>query len=193
MNIYIKLISISIFLIVSGVAAGQVVITNPSLEDKPADATMPSGWFAASEGTTPDILPGYWGVYQEPEDGDTYVGLITRRDGSYESISQRLEGKLEKGSCYSLSLSLSYSENYAGYNHPLKLKIWISNKKNKRQQAIFESPLIDKEEWQHFMIDFYPEKNMKYIIIEAINPDNVDREGNILIDAISNPVLCNRA
>lgn len=193
MNNYINLFYISLLIIFARTSYGQVIISNPSLEDKPADATMPPGWFAASDGTTPDILPGYWGVYNDAEDGETFVGLITRKDGSFESISQRLEGNLDKGLCYTMSLALAYSEDYAGYNHPLRLRVWISNKKNKRQQMVFESPLITAEEWAHFLIEFFPEKKMKYIIIEAYNEDKQPHEGNILLDAITNPVICNKA
>jgi len=173
--------------------SAQTFLTNPSMEDKPADATMPSGWFAGSEGTTPDILPGYWGVYLEPEDGETYVGLISRRDGSYESISQRLEEKLDDKSCYTMSFYLAHSENYSGYNTPLKLRVWIANKKNKREQLIYTSPLITDEEWSLHKIDFYPAKKMKYLIIEAYNDDSQPNEGNILIDAITGPKVCNKA
>lgn len=193
MNNYIKLIYISIFFGLCLQLNAQVYITNPSLEDTPADATMPSGWFEASSGTTPDILPGYWGVYHEPEDGNSYVGLIIRPDDSYESISQRLETRLKKETCYMMSLHLSHSDNYTGYNDPVKLRVWVSDKKNSRQQMIFESPVIDSEDWERFEFDFVTDKEMKFIILEAYNP-NSDRsvKGNILIDAISDPQFCNR-
>jgi len=193
MNNYIKLIYISAFFSLASSAQGQVFISNPSLEDAPADATMPSGWFAVSKGTTPDILPGFWGVYLEPENGNSYVGLITRPDGSYESIGQRMEHTMEKGSCYSMSLYLSHSDNYTGYNQPIKLRIWVSDKNKSKQQMVFESPLIEDEEWTPFQFNFYPEKDAKYIILEAYNPQKSKKvKGNILIDAIANPKICNR-
>ena len=39
--------------------------------------------------TTPDILPGFWGEYNEANHGETYVGMITRANGTYESIGKR--------------------------------------------------------------------------------------------------------
>ena len=193
MNIYIKLFYISLFFIHFSESKAQTYLTNPSLEDTPADATMPSGWMAASKNTTPDILPGFWGVYLEPEDGETYIGLITREDGSYESIQQRLETQLERGSCYKMSLYLAHSDNYTGYNNKLKLRIWITTKKGKRQQLIYESPLIIEEEWQFYPIEFYPENNSSYLILEAYNGKGIkNQKANILIDAISNPQICNK-
>jgi len=191
MNIYIKVFYISLLIICPLLCEAQS-LTNPSLEDKPADATMPSGWFAMSEGTTPDILPGYWGVYEEAEDGETYVGLITRSDGSHESIGQRLESELEKGSCYELGIYLAHSDNYSGYNKMIQLKIWIGSKKGKKEQLLFTSPIIKSEEWEQFLIDFSPKKTMKYLILEAYNPNSTNVEGNILIDNISGPKICNK-
>ena len=64
--------------------AQDIRLENASFEDEPQDATMPQRWHSCKRGSTPDILPGFWGVYLEPYDGDSYVGLITRQDGSYD-------------------------------------------------------------------------------------------------------------
>ena len=192
MNNYIKVFYILSFFICFTPLFSQSYLTNPSLEGTPADATMPTGWFAASEMTTPDILPGYWGVYTEPADGETYIGLITRQDNTYESIFQRTTERLEKGSCYEMALHLAYSAHYSGFNSPIKLRVWISNKKNKREQMVYESPIIDNEEWEEIKINFKPTKNMKYIILEAFNDSNSPKKGNILIDNIKDLRFCNR-
>ena len=193
-NYNIKVFSISLLLLlfhISGIQA-QDLFTNPSLEDQPADATMPSGWFSGSRGTTPDILPGYWGVYLDAEDGDSYVGLITRPDGSFESIAQRLNSPLKVGSCYQMGLYLAHSDNYTGYNHPLKLRVYVANKKNKREQLIFESPLIDSEDWEFYRFEFTTESKAKYLILEAYNSNGKASKGNILIDGLSELKFCNR-
>ena len=193
MNNYIKLIYILNLLILTSYTSDcQILIDNASFEGTPADATMPAGWFAGSPGTTPDILPGYWGVYNDPEDGDSYVGMITRQDGSYESISQRLSGKIEKGNCYSMSMNLAFSDNYTGYNNPIMLRVWISDIKNKRQQLIYTSPKIKSEEWKKYDFNFTPESDKYYIILEAhISDDPISHKGNILIDKISPIFFCN--
>jgi len=195
MNNYIKVFYISIFFIlISYTSHSQVIIDNTSFEGTPSDATMPAGWFAGTKGTTPDILPGYWGVYNEPEDGDSYVGMITREDGSYESISQRLNGTITEGSCYTMSIHLAFSDNYTGYNKPIHLRIWIADTKNERQQLIYTSPKIKSEEWKKFNFDFTPETDKHYIILEAfISEKPIPHKGNILIDKISPIYFCNRA
>ena len=73
-----------------------VWLNNASFEGVPQDATTPSGWQECELGTTPDILPGFWNVYTEASDGETFIGLITRDDGSFESIGQRLSSPLKE-------------------------------------------------------------------------------------------------
>ncbi len=194
MDIYIKDFYISIiFLSVCTLLSGQVTLDNSSMEGTPADATMPSGWFSAAEGTTPDILPGYWGVYNEPFDGETYIGIITRQDGSFESISQRLNDKLIKDACYNMSIHLAHSDNYTGYNQPIHLRVWLGSKKNERAQLIFKSPKITHLDWKNYDIEFNPNDDMYYIIIEAhISDNHIPHKGNILIDKISPILRCNR-
>lgn len=169
----------------------QISLTNPSFEDTPADATMPSGWWLIEPGTTPDILPGYWGVYEDASEGNTYIGLITRSDGSYEAIGQRLSQTLKADGCYQVSLDLAHSEEYVGYNNPIQLRIFISSKKKTRNQLIYKSELIDFTDWESVLIQFSPEADSRYIIIEAHSQDPIS--GNILLDNISLISSCNRA
>ena len=194
MNIYIKLFYISKILLLAVLSmSGQEKLHNPSFEDEPADATMPRGWFAASKGTTPDILPGYWGVYDDAADGDSYIGLINRSDGSSESLSQRFIHELEKGVCYQLGFYLAHSNSYTGYNTPIKLRIWVSTKKNKRQHLIYESKLIENAVWQWYDVNFETKKKMKYLILEAFPGEGRSTvKGNILIDGLKGPKICSR-
>lgn len=175
-------------------SAGQTIeIANASFEGEPADATVPQGWMPCKEGTTPDILPGYWGVYTEPADGDTYVGLITRQNNTWESIGQRLPAALEKGNCYTLALDLAHSDTYSGYNGPLRLRIWISTAKCRKDQLIFESPLIEHTDWQTYKVKFTPDENFRYILLEAFHSEEeFAYRGNILIDRISPIQGCDR-
>ncbi len=191
MRIYSSIIILLCFILPS---KGQISLNNPSFEDQPADATVPHGWWGCEPYTTPDILPGYWGVYQQPVDGETYVGLITRENGTWESIGQRLSKPLEKEMCYSMKLSLAYSNIYAGYNEPIKLRVFISDDKCEKEQLIFESPLIDHTNWKTYDVEFNPEREYKYIILEAYSGKEKKRsKGNILIDHISSLFPCGRA
>ncbi len=173
--------------------AQKIELSNSSFEGEPRDATVPQGWMGCKEGTTPDILPGYWGVYSDPSDGNTFVGLITRQNNTWETIGQRLPSILKKGICYSFSLDLAHSDTYSGYNNPLRLRIYISESKCGMDQLIFESPLIEHLDWKSYQVKFTPEKDYRYIHIEAYHDQRpVEYKGNILIDRIRPIMNCDR-
>jgi len=171
--------------------SAQTTLQNPSLEDTPSDAMIPFGWLMCADGTTPDILPGFWGVYNTPSDGSTFMGLITRPDGSFESVGQRLTPAMVSNECYKISLDLAHSNTYAAYNKPIQIRIWLGSKKCKKDQLIYESDIIKNGDWKRQHIDFTPDGNYKYIIFEAYTKSIT--KGNILIDNISAIYKCDRA
>lgn len=189
-----KLLLIIFLSTFSILSRGQnIELSNSSFEGEPRDATVPQGWMGCNEGTTPDILPGYWGVYTDPSDGETYVGLITRQNNTWETIGQRLSATLKKGNCYSFSLDLAHSDTYSGYNNPLRLRIYISTSKCDKDQLIYESPLIEHLEWKSYQVKFTPEKDYRYIHFEAYHDQRpVEYKGNILIDRIRPIRSCDR-
>lgn len=167
---------------------------NASFEGEPRDATIPRGWFTCREGTTPDILPGPWGVYTEASHGETYVGLITRENGSWEAIGQRLTEKLEENKCYEMSLEIARSDTYADYNDPIKLRIWIGGRKCDRSQMILETDFIRNTDWEKLEFQFVPEDDMQYILIEAFYKEGpFSKKGNILLDNVSAILICARS
>lgn len=189
----IKYFIILIAILISHSITAQIQLNNPSFEDTPSDATTPMGWFECEEYTTPDIMPGYWGVYNEASEGETFVGMITRENGTFESIGQRLSHTMKANICHNLSLDLAHSDSYSGYNKAIKLRVWIGNKKCGDHQMVFESPLIEDIDWKTFEIKFTPKKDARYIMIEAFFKEGrFKRKGNILIDNISPIRVCSR-
>ena len=190
--------TLSIFLTafcVYGLLTAQIPLQNASFEGEPQDATTPIGWLECERETTPDILPGYWGVYKEAYEGDTYVGLITRSNGTWEAIGQRLKSALKKNQCYSFSLQVAYSELYAGYNEPIKLRVWGGDKRCEKTELLGETKIIDHEEWRLYSFKFTPRDRIRYVIFEAYyNEDKkFTHNGNVLLDNISPIVWCPRA
>ena len=167
---------------------------NGSFEGESQDAVIPVGWHICPPNTTPDIFPGVWGVFKESADGNTYVGLITRPDGSYESIGQRIPLELKTGQCYQLGFFLSHSDQYAGFSDPIVCRIWLGKQKGERGQLIFESKAVDDTDWQEIDVNFRCKKEWKYIIIEASFPEeNLKAKGNILIDGLGAIKPCDQA
>ena len=174
---------------------GQILLDNPSFEGEPKDATTPIGWLECEKGTTPDILPGFWGVYLQPYDGETYVGLITRSNGTWEAIGQRLKASLKKDDCYQISLELAYSPAYAGYNEPIKFRLWGGGERCEEAQLLGETDPVTNTDWKLFSFEFTPNKNIRYLIFEAYydTSKKYTHNGNILIDNISPVRTCPRA
>lgn len=175
-------------------AWGQAFLTNPSFEGEPQDATVPQGWFPCREGTTPDILPGFWGVHGEPSEGETYLGLITREDGSWESIGQRLPETLVPGECYTFSLDLSHASTYAGYSQAIRLRVWGGAGHCGKEQLLFDSGPIDHGDWVTYKPEFTVKAPVRYILLEAWFPvEGQIVRGNVLIDNMGPVSKCIRA
>lgn len=177
-------------------AIGQDLrLENASFEDEPQDATMPQRWHSCKKGSTPDILPGFWGVYLEPYDGETYVGLITRHDGSYEVIGQKLVEPMKGMECYSFSMQLAHSKSYVNYNIPIRLRIYGGKDFCEKSQLLAESKAISHTDWERVKFEVFPKEDYNYIILEAYFAKGIytPYPGNILIDDISIFKKCPRA
>jgi len=173
-----------------------IKLQNASFEGEPQDATTPVGWHPCEIGATPDILPGIWGVTNETSDGETYVGLITRPNGTFEGIGQRLTESLEPGECYSFSIDVAHSKTYTGYDKSIKLRVWGGTTKCEKDLLIGKTDFIDGEEWETADFKIYPKAGapINYLIFEAYYTDEeFSRKGNILLDNISVIKKCNRA
>ena len=102
---------------------------------------------------------------------------------------------MKEGECYSFSLRLAYSKKYAGYNLPLKLRIWGGGTKCSRDQLLAETKFVKHTDWRKYDFDFFPRNDINYIIIEAHFADGVyiSYKGNILLDDLSPIKRCDRA
>jgi len=194
-----KIITTAALLLLTTVGFSQkantsIRIDNASFEGEPEDATVPVGWFPCAVGTTPDILPGPWGVYQEASEGDTYMGLITREDGSWESVGQRLAQPIQPKDCYSFSLDLAHSNTYADYTQNLKLRIWGGTTRCAKEQLLGETDFVTHRDWEQYDFMFVAKQQINYIIFEAFYKDSrFSHRGNILIDNASPLKSCDRA
>lgn len=186
---------LSFALLFSGALQAQIPLENASFEGEAQDATTPVRWHQCEPDTTPDILPGFWGVTTEPSDGDTYMGLITRDLGSWEAVGQRLQKPIAKDICYNFSLELAHSKTYASYNLPVKLIIWGAATRCSRDQLIGEVAYVDHSDWRKYKFQFTAEQEYAYIIIEAgfIDGLTFPYKGNVLVDNCSSFEPCQRA
>lgn len=172
-----------------------IPIRNPSFEDTPGQSKLPKGWMSTTPGSTPDILPGAWGVQFMPQDGQTCLGLVTREDGTCEDIGQGLAQPLKAGKCYTFSIYLAHAPKYVGYNNPVRLRVWGGQSRGGKEMLLTSSPLVSHSDWKNYKFLFEPTKNVKYITLEAWYGAGTTfkYKGNILLDNCSPIDTCDRA
>ncbi len=179
------------------VQPGTVIpVRNPSFEDDaPTHSKLPKGWQSYTAGSTPDILPGAWGIRFAAQDGKTCVGLVTRDEGTCEDISQGLPESLKGGTCYTFSIYLAHTPKYVGFNHPVRLRIWGGAGRGKKEMLLASSPLIDHSDWRKYPFQFVPARDMRHITFEAWYGPGITfkYKGNILLDNCSAIEKCDRA
>ncbi len=180
--------------LIANVSYCQITLSNPSFEDEPKDATTPVQWNSCGSYSTPDILPGYWEVTQKPVNGKTFLGLITRSDGTNEWIGQKLSGTLKKNDCYSFTVTLARSDTYANYNRPVILKVWGGTTLCEKKQLLAQTTAIKHTDWKEYEFIFLPKMDFDYVIIEAFftKDSYYPYKGNLLIDHCSTIDKCDR-
>ncbi len=181
-------------LLFTSFANGQIKLNNSSFEGIPKDATTPEGWQACGMTTTPDILPGFWGVNNKADNGTTFVGLITRQDETWEYIGQQLSKPLKRGECYMFSVSLAKSPTYALYNRSIILKIWGGTSLCDKRQLLAQTDLIDHHDWKQYDFVLLPKNEYDFLVLEAYYAKDTiwPYNGNFLIDNCSSIDVCDR-
>ena len=196
-----KIINIIIFAFLAIQTNGQNVIElhNPSFEDSPACCKAPEGWNICGNKKlrAPDVQPGQYDVQIGAIEGDTYLGLVTRDNDTWQFVSQELSFPIKSGQKYRFSLYLAQSleyvnlslenEEYVYFDRPIKLRIWGSKENCSKNELLAESPLIDHEEWLEYEFIFKPRGTYYFITFEAFykTPTLETYNGNILMDNCS--------
>ncbi|MFM9948491.1 MAG: hypothetical protein ACKV1O_11180 [Saprospiraceae bacterium] len=185
------------------VAQQPLPFQNPSFEDQPDFGKPPIGWFYCGNfgETPPDIHPGgFYGVETPPKDGQTYVGMVARDNGTEEELGQRLVAPLKPGQCYAFRIFAARSVQYASFSRltgqpapftlPLKLAVLGTHRHCEPVAVLGRSKTIVETEWQQLDFILRPEAAFEYLILAAISANGEAYNGNILIDAASPLVPC---
>ena len=129
----------------------------------------------------PDVhtaFTGYWGVQQHPYEGDTYVGLVCRPNGTSEFIYQKLQTPLMPGKHYQFAVYASTSADYISAtretptikrNFTDPCRIVISGKKKHKGDLdiLAKSSPITWLEWQKIWLDFEVDEPYKFFVISV--------------------------
>jgi hypothetical protein len=178
-------------------------LKNPSFEDEPQASHTPYNWFDCGfQGESPpDVQPNpTYKVVQKAFHGKTYLGLVIRDIGTYESIGQKLNLVLSKDTCYSFSAYLMRSNIYesmsqatrrmTNYSKPCVLRIWASDSLCTRKELLALTHPIHNTKWIKYSFTFAPQQNWHCIKFEAYFGDKKAYNGNLLIDNLSDITPC---
>jgi len=159
---------------------------NPSLEGQILMIGPPPGWEVCIPGSTPNVQPGKYAVYLPPSDGNTYVGLITRPDFTWEDMHSTLEVPLSKDSCYIFKIDLAFWENLSfTIVDPCVLRVYGANMDCQKNNLIWQSPAIANTEWLTYEFMIHNENyDINDLVLEAYFVGSVPYHGYILMDNI---------
>jgi len=194
-------------------AQDTIHLQNPSFEDEPRKGTEFSppikewrdcGLADFPSESPPDIHPAEknsWTVTKEAQDGNTYIGLVVRFNGSFESVSQPLSNSLNEARCYTLSAYMAMSDSYKSmtsrsmqalenFIQPAVLNIWGGNETCARTELLAQSVPVENHEWMKYEFEFTPKADYSFITIEAFFTKNELKpyNGHILLDHLS-PII----
>ena len=178
-----------------------IELDNSSFEDIPRHSREPRYWTDCGwpSESPPDVQPDLtFQVTKQPYEGNTYLGMVTRDNDTWESVGQLLNQPLQEGQCYEFSIKLARSLSYysvsreknipANYVAPVKLRIWAGFGMCDKREMLDESPLVVNTDWREFKFKFEPGGNYTHFILEAFykTPSLFPTNGNILLDDASN-------
>lgn len=171
--------------------AAQNYITNPGFEGPDGVEVIPEDWFAGcGVMNTPDTQPGWWNVENVPQEGNSYISLLFKEDGTTESVYQKLPTPLQADACYIIEIQLaqacqdSLSDLFPyDLNHPGDLIIRGSATygcNNGQVLASFEQ--ISNCNWKTYYAIFQADSTINYIYVEFSKGTSLYQNGSVLID-----------
>ncbi|MCB0662971.1 MAG: hypothetical protein KDC24_09540 [Saprospiraceae bacterium] len=191
----------TILLLFSKSALGQDIIelTNPSFEGFPQQSTLPVGWIDCGfEGESPpDIQPGGFFVIRKAYNGDTYLGMVSRDNFTFESVTQPLLVNIKAFECYRFSVYLCQSKSFkspnrkdnslSNFDTPISFEVWLGNEYCERDFLIGTTKAIDHQDWKEYEFEFQTDQEYSFITLQAgsIRKFEDTVNGNILIDNLS--------
>ena len=156
--------------------------------------------------TPPDIHPtNRFGVTWAANEGKFYLGMVTRDNGTWEALGQKLTLPLKTDTCYELSAWMMCSPIYKSksrktgqamnYTLPARLRVWGGNDICEMKELLIMSEPVLNRAWLPQTFVFKPKKKIKYLRFEAYYTEGANfYNGNLLLDNLSeiSPCSCSK-
>ncbi len=202
----IRLYIILCAMIVCSCLPGQEIIylENPSFEDEPQSGIAPIGWIDCgfSDETPPDIQPSgdpnnlIFGNSFPAQDGNTYLAMVVRENGTWERIGQSLTAPLKRGIEYEMSVYLTRPDYYLSptrygeevhFTAPVVLRILGGNDPYDPREFLTQSLPIEPTVWEEYLFTFTPGQDCSWLFLEVYFSDStaIPYNGGMFLDHCS--------
>lgn len=189
----------------TGTLASQPIIAfrNAPLEGEPQANTAPHDWYYCNfpGESPPDLHPkGLYRVRLPAADGATYVGMVCRDNGTFESIGQHLPTPLRAGQCYRWRGQVARSPRYQAivrstlraddFSAPIRLVFYGGSVACADEYILGWSDSITNEKWQTITVTLRVPARGEHLRIGVIPLDSSSVNGHVLLDALEPLVPC---
>jgi len=178
-------ISVCILLLLIPVNLFSQSFINPSFEGMQGRDITPEPWQNCDVTSSVDTQPGAFEITLPPSHLNTYIGMVCRDDGTYESITQTLSSPLVENACYEFSIDLATAPGDLGTYSPAQIVFWGGNSFCDKKEILWTSPLITNENWQTYNVPFSPSDSYSNVGFDIIYSSLPAYFGYILIDNLS--------
>lgn len=181
--------------------AQEISFANPSFEGIGGHGRQPRHWFncGPENESPPDTQPNIsFQVTKKPFEGDTYLGMVTRDNGTWELVGTLLNAPLKQGQCYAFQIALAQSPTYYSVNRaknvpanfiaPVRFQVWGGDSECEQDELLAESEVISHNEWRIYTFTIQPQKkDYWHVVFNVYYPDTdvSPTNGNLILDAAS--------
>lgn len=109
-------------------------------------------------------------IYTEAFQGNKFIALVVRANGTWHQISQKLSRQLTAGKMYGVNFSICHSTDMksavrdyspreaVNFDKPIILKIYGGNDVCNTNEELYSSPPINHTDWRNYSIQLNPKK-----------------------------------
>lgn len=181
----------------------SIPLTNGSFEKAIAVTGMlPYGWINCGppKETPPDVVQhqveNAFKVLHDAADGNHFVSMVVRSNGTAECIQQDLSTPLVPGKSYEMTVQLALAKRFdaverrtmqeVSFAHPVMLEVYGVDMHNDRI-LLDDIPPVRHDGWQSYTLQFCPAAPVKALILSPFyHPDSLyEYNGHILLDDLS--------
>ena len=192
-------------------AQTYITIPNPSFEESYGigsswpEAPMVEKWTDCGplKETPPDVhtnSSNFFNVEENAQHGNNFLGMVTRDNQTWESLSCQLSDTLYANTAYVLQLYAQRSAEYrsiskvtgqsASYTTPSIIRIWGDNIICAKNELLALSHPVKNETWELYTFALQPKSHCTFLRLEVYYAEEGDyTNGSVLIDNIQPIIL----